>query len=360
MIVVGATAGVEVGTERVWEYCEARGLPRIFFVSMMDKEHANFDKIFEDIKTNLSPNVLPVEIPIGEGEDFHGIINLFSERAHLYKKGTTTGEYDEGDIPEELRAKFEQWETELQETLATTDESLLERYLEGGHISRDEVIDAMARMMARGEIFPLFCGSGRLTYGLQALLRKIVELCPSPLEAKAELATRAGLDQVVELKADDDGPFAALVFKTTTEPHVGELSFFKVMSGQVENGAEAVNASDQKSEKLGHLSISLGKERYEVPPPSRGATSASLPSSSTPTPTTRSAQRIGCSSSRRSISPSQTSRSRSAARPGTTTTSWERCCPGSTKKIRPSLLSSTPSCTRRSRGVWGRCTSRFS
>jgi len=265
VIVVGATAGVEVGTERVWEYCEARGLPRIVFVSMMDKEHADFEKIFEDIKANLSPKVLPVEIPIGEGEDFRGIINLFSERAHLYKKGTTTGEYDEGDIPEDLRSKFEQRETELQETLATTDESLLERYLEGGHISRDEAIDAMARMMAEGEIFPMFCGSGRLTYGLQALLRKIVELCPSPLEAKAELATRAGLDQVVELKADDDGPFAALVFKTTTEPHVGELSFFKVMSGQVENGAEAVNASDQKPEKLGHLSISLGKERYEVP-----------------------------------------------------------------------------------------------
>ena len=264
VIVVGATAGVEVGTERVWEYCEARGLPRLFFVSMMDKEHANFDKIYEDIKTNLSPKVLPVEIPIGEGPDFHGIINLFSERAHLYKKGTATGEYDEGDIPEELRSKFEQWETELQETIATTDESLLERYLEGGHISRDEVIDAMARMMARGEIFPLFCGSGRLTYGLQALLRKIVELCPSPLEAQAELATRAGLDQVVELKAADDGPLAALVFKTTTEPHVGELSFFKIMSGQMENGAEVVNASDQKSEKLGHLSISLGKERYEV------------------------------------------------------------------------------------------------
>ncbi|HCR04300.1 MAG TPA: elongation factor G, partial [Gemmatimonadetes bacterium] len=136
VIVVGATSGVEVGTERVWEYCEARGLPRLLFVSMMDKEHANFDKIYEDIKTKLSPNVLPVEIPIGEGPDFHGIINLFSERAHLYKKGTATGEYDEGDIPEELRSKFEQWETELQETIATTDESLLERYLEGGHISR--------------------------------------------------------------------------------------------------------------------------------------------------------------------------------------------------------------------------------
>ena len=131
VIVVGATAGVEVGTERVWEYCEARGLPRLFFVSMMDKEHANFEKVYEDIKASLGPKVMPVEIPIGEGEDFRGIINLFSEKAHIYKEGTTIGEYTEGEIPDELREKFELWETELQETLATTDESLLERYLGG-------------------------------------------------------------------------------------------------------------------------------------------------------------------------------------------------------------------------------------
>lgn len=264
VIVVGATAGVEVGTERVWEYCEERGIPRIFFVSQMDKEHANFEKVCDDIKRKLSVKVLPVAFPIGEGDQFHGIVNLFSEKAHLYKKGTTTGEYEEADIPAELNDEFERWETELQETIATTDEALLERYLGGEHITKDEAVTAMAKLMARGEIFPLFCGSGRLTYGLQALLKKIVELCPSPLLARPEKATRPGLDQEVQLEASDDGPLAALVFKTTTEPHVGELSFFKVMSGTIENGAEVVNASDLKPEKLGHLSIPLGRERVEV------------------------------------------------------------------------------------------------
>ena len=264
VIVVGSTAGVEVGTERVWEYCDAHGLPRLFFVSMMDKEHADFERVFEDIKSRLSAKVLPVEIPIGEGADFHGIINLFSERAHLYRKGTTTGEYEEAGVPEELRDKFERWETELQETLAMSDESLLERYLAGERIGRDEAVAAMAKLMLAGEVYPLFCGSGRLTYGLQALLREIVELCPSPTRAKPEKAIRSGLDQTVELTATDDGPLAALVFKTTTEPHVGELSFFKVMSGKVENGAEVVNASNERPEKLGHLSIPLGKERVEI------------------------------------------------------------------------------------------------
>ncbi|MGD8321342.1 MAG: elongation factor G, partial [Gemmatimonadota bacterium] len=179
-------------------------------------------------------------------------------------KGTTTGEYDEQDIPDAYKDKESQWETELQESLATTDESLLEAYLEGGHISREEAIDAMARGMARGEVFPVFCGASPLTYGMRALLRKVVELCPSPAEAPPETATRPGLDQDIEIHATDDETLAALVFKTAAEPHVGELSYFRIFSGKISNGMEVVNASDQATEKLNHLSIPLGKERVEV------------------------------------------------------------------------------------------------
>jgi elongation factor G len=265
IIVVSATSGVEVGTERVWEYCEARGIPRIFFVSMMDKEHADFEGVYQQIKSRLTEKALPVEIPVGEGTDFHGIINLFSEKTHLYKPGTATGEYDEAEIPDEYKDKEAQWETELQESLATTDERLLESYLEGGHISREEAIDAMARGMARNEVFPVFCGAATLTYGVRALARKLVELCPSPTEAKPEFARRPGLDQEVEVHSTDDDTLAALVFKTAAEPHVGELSYFRVFSGKITNGMEVVNASDGATEKLNHLSIALGKDRFEVP-----------------------------------------------------------------------------------------------
>jgi len=258
IIVVSAIAGVEVGTERVWEYCEARGIPRVFFVSMMDKEQADFDRVFRQIN-ELADGALPVEIPVGEGADFSGIINLFSEKTHIYKSGTTTGEYDEAEIPSELADKEAQWETELQETLATTDESLLEKYLEGGHISREEAIEAMSLGMARNEVFPVFCGSPPNTYGMRALLKKLVELCPNPSEARREVVG----DE--ELIATDSGPLAALVFKTAAEPHVGELSYFRIFSGSVANGAEVVNASDGQNEKLNHLSIPMGKERHEVP-----------------------------------------------------------------------------------------------
>jgi elongation factor G len=265
VIVLGATSGVEVGTEKVWEYCEARGIPRLFFVSMMDKEHADFDKIFGEIRESLTDRVIPVEIPIGAGEDFRGIINLFSGRAHIYRGASATGEYDHVDIPDELRDKFEQWRTELFETIATTDDGLLERYLNDGGISREEAIAAMKKAMLSGKLVPLFCGAAEKAWGTRALLNKLVELMPNPAEAAQEIGQRPNLDQVVELTATDDGPLAALVFKTTTEPHVGELSYFRVFSGSLENGQEVFNASREATEKLTHLSVAQGKERLEVP-----------------------------------------------------------------------------------------------
>ena len=264
VIVVSATSGVEVGTETVWEYAEDRGIPRFFFVSMMDKDHASFERVYQDIKTRLTEKVVPVEIPVGEGPDFHGIINLFSEKAHIYKAGTEKGEYDEVDVPEELQGAFDKWETELQETLATTDEALLDRYLEEGKISREEAIEAMHNGVVSGDIVPLFCGSAERSYGMQALLKKLVELCPSPAEVGAETAQRAGLEEEVHLSPSDDETFSALIYKTASEPHIGELSYFRVVSGTVSNGQEVKNGERGSVEKLNHLSVSMGKDRFEV------------------------------------------------------------------------------------------------
>ncbi len=264
VVVLGATTGVEVGTEKVWEYCEDRAVPRLFFVSMMDKENADFDAVYDDIKEHLTTSVVPVEIPIGAGENFRGIINLFSGRAHIYDPAGTTGEYEETDVPEELQARFEEWRTELMETIATTDDDLLEAYLEGGEIDRDQALAAMKSAMARGEIFPLFCGAPQKTWGTRALGGKLVELMPSPAEGPAEMAQRPNIDQVVELRAADDQPFAALVYKTMSEPHVGELSFFRIYSGKLTNGMEVLNANRDATEKMAHISVAQGKERLEV------------------------------------------------------------------------------------------------
>ena len=264
VVVLAGTAGVEVGTEKVWDYCERRELPRLLFVSLMDKEHADFERVFNQIKERLTPKVIPVEIPVGEGPEFHGIINLFSKKCHLYKKGTKAGEYDEVDVPPEYQARFEKYSQELIESIAATDDTLLERYLGGEEIGRDEAIRALKVGMQKGEIFPLFCGAAELTYGTRALLTKIVELCPAPHERAPIEAQKWGTAEKVALKADDAGPLAAQVFKTVSEPHVGDVTLFRIFSGKVKNGQDVWNAPREASEKLNHLCAALGKERIEI------------------------------------------------------------------------------------------------
>jgi elongation factor G len=264
VVVLGATSGVEVGTERVWEYCESRGIPRFFFVSMMDKEHADFDRVYDEIKEVLTERVVPVEIPLGAGPSFRGIINLFSGRAHLYRPGSLTGEYDEVDVPAELESKFERWREELFEAVAATDDELLEHYLEGREIDREQVLAALKAAMLRGEMYPLFCGSPERSWGTRALLNKLVELMPHPAEAPVEVASCPGLDLAVDLRATDDGPFAALIYKTALEPHVGELSYFKIFSGRLDSGQEVWNPTRESPEKLGHIALTQGRERQEV------------------------------------------------------------------------------------------------
>ncbi|NJD10918.1 MAG: elongation factor G [Gemmatimonadetes bacterium] len=264
VVVVGATTGVEVGTEKVWEYTQARGIPRLFFVSMMDKEHANYAKVVEDIKQEIAPRALPAALPIGAGEHFRGIVNLFTGKAHIFRKGTINGEYDEADIPAELQDEAAQLRMELFESIASTNDELLERYLEGGEISTGEALAALKTAMLAGELFPVFCGAGEHTWGVRELLEALVQIVPAPAEAAHEIAQRPGLDQVVELKGEDSGPLAALIFKTASEPHVGELSYFRVFSGSIVNGQDVWNPVQEGVEKLTHLSIPQGKERIEV------------------------------------------------------------------------------------------------
>jgi elongation factor G len=261
--VVSGANGVEVGTERVWELLEERHLPTIVFVSMMDRQNVDFEQVFNDVKEHLSARVIPVEVPIGSGDGFRGIINLFTERAQLIKPGADADQFEEGEIPEEYRDVEHRYYQELIETIASTDDNLLEHYLEGDTISREEALHALKQAMLRGDLVPLFVGAPNEEWGVRTLLTEIVELMPSPQERPAEPATgRTG--NTVELRSLNSDPFCALVFKTTSEPHVGELSFFRIYGGSVGNGREVFNTTRDKAEKLAHLSVPQGKERMEV------------------------------------------------------------------------------------------------
>ncbi len=265
LCVVSAVAGVEVGTEHMFRLAVEREDPVLFVVSMMDKDTADFDRVYAQVKDRLTANVVPVEIPIGVGSEFAGVINLFTQKAYMYCAGNK-GESEEQAIPAAQMERFMVYRQQLVEAIVASDDALLERYLEGAEIGRDEAIAGMKEAMKRRDLFPLFCVSSENMTGVQALLTEIVQLMPNAFEMEELHAFTGAIgDDRVEIHARDDAPFAAIVFKTTNEQHVGDVSFFRVLSGSVRNGADVYNATRDGDEKLHHLSLPMGRERVEVP-----------------------------------------------------------------------------------------------
>ena len=212
----------------------ARKDPVLFVVSTIDREHADFDAAYQSIKDRLTAKVVPVEIPIGAGAGFKGVINLFTKRAHLFKPGTKAGEYEEADIPASEQARFERYHQEMVEAVAATDDALLERFFGGEELPGELAMSAMKEAMKRQDIFPLLCCSSQLTWGVRTVLDFLVSLMPSAFEME-ELHAFKGAEgeRTVEIHPAEDAPFTALVFKTTAEPHVGDVSYFRTFSGTV-------------------------------------------------------------------------------------------------------------------------------
>ena len=264
LCVIGGASGVEVGTERMFRRAVARQDPVLFVVSMMDKEYADFDRVYEQIRSRLTRNVVPVEVPIGAGPTFRGVINLFTQRAYMYTSGAK-GEYIEADIPAECQSRFVLYRQQLIEAISATDDTLLERYLDAGEIDRDSALHGMKEAMRRMDLFPLFCASSESMIGVRALLTELVQLMPNAFEMEETHAlTGAEGDATIQLHARDDGPLAALVFKTISEPHVGDVSYFRVLSGSMSSGQDVFNATRDSTEKLGHVFVPCGRERIEV------------------------------------------------------------------------------------------------
>ena len=260
LVVLSATAGVEVGTEKVWELCDHYHLPRMLVIAAMDKENANFARVYEDVREHLTPRVVPVEVPVGDGKGFHGIVNLFSGHCHEYKPGSK-GEYELVQVPPELADAVKQYSDQLLEAVAATDDGLIERYLGGEEIPRAEFTAAMKNAVVSGAVVPLFCCSSDLTYGTRTLMKEIVELMPSPVEAPLPAVTEGSAA---------DAPLLGRVFKTVSESHVGDVSYFRLYRGDLRNGDEVWNAEHSTSEKLNHLAVPMGKERVEVEQVSAG------------------------------------------------------------------------------------------
>ncbi len=249
ILVVNATAGVEVQTTRVWNRCEELQLSRVIFVNMLDRERADFFSALESVRSRFSDRCYAIEIPIGAEHELTGVVDLLHMKAYLDPQGAREGE--PVDIPDEVAAQAAEYRTKLIDAVVETDEAVMERYLEGEEITGPELASALKNAVSRDEIFPVACGSATKNLGTTAVLDLIVEGVPSP--AKKPLAVEA-----------PDVASSAFVFKTLADPFAGRITIFRVLAGEIKGDSVLVNGRTHGKERIGQLLLLQGKDHDAV------------------------------------------------------------------------------------------------
>ena len=258
-IVVCAVSGVEVGAEKAWKYCNKINLPRAFFINKMDRENADFDKTLEQMKEKFGLSIVPIEYPIGKEENFTGVVNIIPQKA--FKLDNKTKKMVSIDIPADLIDKVNECRQMIMETVAETDEELLEKYLENGKLSDEDIYSGFIKGCSDGEIAPVLCGSATKVVGIKSMLENIIGCFPSPRYSRAHKALDIDTGDEIYIKVEEDKPFSAYVFKTIADPFVGKISLFKVITGKLNGDAVVKNTNSGKQEKLSHLFFMRGKNQ---------------------------------------------------------------------------------------------------
>jgi elongation factor G len=259
-----AVGGVEPQSETVWRQADRYRVPRVAFINKMDRIGANFAGVVDQIRTKLKSNAVPVQIPLGSEEGFAGLIDLVRLKAYRYVEDTLGAEYQEEEIPEEFSAETEEYRERLLEAVAETSEGLLEHYLGEGTLGEEQIRAGLREGTINGSLVPVLCGSAFKNKGVQPLLDAVVEYMPSPLDVPPIEGFSPDSSDVEVRPADDDKPFAALVFKIMTDPFVGQLSFIRIYSGSIATGNSVINAVSGKSERIGRLLKMHANKREEI------------------------------------------------------------------------------------------------
>ncbi len=258
IVVVNAVAGVEVGTERLWNRAADEGLPRLVFVNMLDRERADFFRTLDSLKAAFGPHVVATEIPIGSEHSTHGVIDLIDMKAYEYS-GEGKGNSSAGPIPEELQARAEEYREKLMDEVAENSDELMERYLEGEEISHEEIVTALKKGVTEGHLFPVTCGVATKNLATNRLLDALVEDVPSPAMRGPGKALDAD-GEAVEVEKDPDGELVAYVFKTTADPYTGRINLLRVARGVLSSDSHVLNTTRSEKERIGQLAAPLGKE----------------------------------------------------------------------------------------------------
>jgi len=257
ILVAPAQVELEVGFENAWELCEARKLPRMIFVNKMERDGADYNGLLQTLRNAYGNRIVPLQIPIGAETQFKGVVDVLHQRAYVGKDRDVAA----SPVPAELQDEVERAREMLMEAAAESDDALLEKYLEGNPLTDEELVHGFHEGVRTGRIVPVLCGSAALGEGLAPLLQAIVELAPSPAEAPAPQATDLRTGDPVILSPDPSAPLAAFVFKTTADPFVGKLTYFRVYSGTLRADSQVYNAQKERDERIGQLFYLRGKNQ---------------------------------------------------------------------------------------------------
>jgi len=260
IVVVDASSGVEVGTEMAWRRLDEAKLPRTVFVNKLSKEHTAFDATAEDLRKAFGTRVTPLFLPIGKEAGLSGVVDLLNDKAYAYDKGTRK----EVPVPADMADVISQWKEKLIEAAAEVDESLMEKFVEGGKISPDEMRTAVRKGIKAGVVYPLLGGDALTQVGVDMLLDLAVDVLPGPLDMPPLAATRPGSADALEIKPEENGPVCAFIFKTVSEAHVGDMNLVRVFRGKLETGVVVMNATSERDEKVNQMYVLKGRERTEV------------------------------------------------------------------------------------------------
>lgn len=259
---LNAPAGMEVGAEHVMQALDETTMPRVFFVNKMDKEHANFKKSVDALVERYGVRAVPVQWPIGEAAAFKGIVDLTRMKAYKFD---AKGEPSEMPVPDDVKSAASEWRAKIVEAAAEASDELMEKFFSEGDLSEQEMHDGLAGAIAQGKVFPILCGVAATGAGVRLLLDFIDQYCPSPADRGAIQGTDPDHgDAPVERPVSPTAPFSALVFKTVSEAHLGDLSLVRVFSGQLRHGDDVVNSSRGDSERIGQIYVLNGKTRAEI------------------------------------------------------------------------------------------------
>ena len=263
VVVVGATDGVKVQTEKVWATAGELALPRAIYLSKMDRERADFGRAVEDVKKSLSSAAVPVQVPIGQEAGFEGVVDLVRMRALRFTPDGN-GKATEGEIPATVRDDADLARAALVEAVAEADDRLLEKYLESGELDENEVREGLIRGIRDQKVFPILCGAPAHNIAVTPLLDLIIEAFPSPLDRPPAVAADAKGEQTIRCEAKDTGPLAALVCKTVADPFAGKVTMFRVYSGRMTSDSSVLNATKGVKERIGQLLLLRGKTQTPV------------------------------------------------------------------------------------------------